>query len=65
MQSFLRKWQSFVPNSGFNKNFKWTDENIRTALRRMAHQNEADQMGLYFITQERIESLLDIVKVMI
>ena len=29
-----------LPNSGFNKNFKWTDENIQTALHEMAHQNE-------------------------
>ena len=27
-----------LPNSGFNKNFKWTDENIQTALHEMAHQ---------------------------
>ncbi|MES5866639.1 DUF6241 domain-containing protein [Bacillus cereus group sp. RP32] len=53
-----------LPNSGFNKNFKWTDENIQTALHEMAHQKtKADQKwGYIFITQERIESLLDIVK---
>ena len=56
-----------LPNSGFNKNFKWTDENIQTALHEMAHQKaKADQKwGYIFITQERIESLIDIVKVMI
>lgn len=53
-----------LPNSGFNKNFKWTDENIQTALHEMAHQKaKADQKwGYIFITQERIESLIDIVK---
>ncbi len=52
-----------LPNSGFNKNFKWTDENIQTALHEMTHQKtKADQKwGYIFITQERIESLLDIV----
>lgn len=52
-----------LPNSDFNKNFKWTDENIQTALHEMAHQKtKADQKwGYIFITQERIESLLDIV----
>ena len=53
-----------MPNSGFNKNFKWTDENIQTALHEMAHQKaKVDQKwGYIFITQERIESLIDIVK---
>lgn len=38
-----------LPNSGFNKNFKWTDENIQTALHEMAHQNEGrSKVGLYF-----------------
>lgn len=52
-----------LPNSGFNKNFKWTDENIQTALHEMAHQKtKADQKwGYIFITQERIESLLEII----
>ncbi len=52
-----------LPNSGFNKNFKWTDEHIQTALHEMAHQKtKADQKwGYIFITQERIESLLEII----
>ncbi|PHG67584.1 PRK06770 family protein [Bacillus toyonensis] len=52
-----------LPNSGFNKNFKWTDENIQTALHEMAHQKtKAEQKwGYIFITQERIESLLEII----
>lgn len=52
-----------LPNSGFNKNFKWTDENIQTALHEMAHQKtKADQKwGYIFITQERVESLLEII----
>jgi hypothetical protein len=52
-----------LPNSGFNKNFKWTDEKIQTALHEMAHQKaKADQKwGYIFITQERIESLIEIV----
>ena len=38
-----------LPNSGFNKNFKWTDENIQTALHEMAHQKRRlIKMGLYF-----------------
>ncbi|MFB5582921.1 CTP synthase [Bacillus albus] len=52
-----------LPNSGFNKNFKWTDEKIQTALHEMAHQKtKADQKwGYILITQERIESLLEII----
>lgn len=52
-----------LPNSGFNKNFKWNDEKIQTALHEMAHQKaKADQKwGYIFITQERIESLIEIV----
>ncbi len=38
MQSFLENGNYSLPNSGFNKNFKWTDENIQTALHEMAHQ---------------------------
>ncbi|MEH7460058.1 PRK06770 family protein [Bacillus sp. JJ1127] len=53
-----------LPNSDFNKNFKWTDEKVQIALHEMAHQKvKADQKwGYIFITQERIESLLEIVK---
>lgn len=53
-----------LPNSDFNKNFKWTDEKVQTALHEMAHQKvKADQKwGYIFITQERIESLIEIVK---
>ncbi|KFN02631.1 CTP synthase [Bacillus clarus] len=52
-----------LPNSGFNKDFKWTDEKIQATLHEMAHQKvKADQKwGYIFITQERIESLLDVV----
>ncbi len=39
-----------LPNSGFNKNFKWTDENIQTALHEMAHQKaKADQKWAIFL----------------
>ncbi|PEB55444.1 CTP synthase [Bacillus pseudomycoides] len=53
-----------LPNSDFNKNFKWTDEKVQIALHEMAHQKvKADQKwGYIFITQERIENLLEIVK---
>ncbi len=53
-----------LPNSDFNKDFKWTDEKVQTALHEMAHQKvKADQKwGYIFITQERIESLIEIVK---
>lgn len=53
-----------LPNSDFNKNFKWTDEKVQIALHEMAHQKvKADQKwGYIFITQERIESLLEFVK---
>ncbi len=53
-----------LPNSDFNKGFKWTDEKLQIALHEMAHQKvKADQKwGYIFITQERIESLLGIVK---
>ncbi|MFJ8526431.1 PRK06770 family protein [Bacillus sp. NPDC094106] len=53
-----------LPNSDFNKNFKWTDEKVQIALHEMAHQKvKVDQKwGYIFITQERIESLLEIVK---
>ncbi|KEK23488.1 PRK06770 family protein [Bacillus gaemokensis] len=53
-----------LPNSDFNKSFKWTDEKVQTALHEMAHQKaKADQKwGYIFITQERIESLLGIIK---
>ncbi|MBO1581681.1 PRK06770 family protein [Bacillus sp. XF8] len=53
-----------LPNSEFNKNFKWTDEKVQIALHEMAHQKvKADQKwGYIFITQERIESLIEIVK---
>lgn len=53
-----------MPNSDFNKDFKWTDEKVQTALHEMAHQKvKADQKwGYIFITQERIESLIEIVK---
>lgn len=53
-----------LPNSDFNKNFKWTDEKVQIALHEMAHQKvKVDQKwGYIFITQERIESLIEIVK---
>ncbi|WP_410982535.1 PRK06770 family protein [Bacillus cereus] len=53
-----------LPNSDFNKDFKWTDEKMQIALHEMAHQKvKADQKwGYIFITQERIESLIEIVK---
>ncbi len=53
-----------LPNSDFNKNFNWTDEKVQVALHEMAHQKvKADQKwGYIFITQERIESLIEIVK---
>ncbi|MGG2015222.1 PRK06770 family protein [Bacillus sp. S10(2024)] len=53
-----------LPNSDFNKGFKWTDEKVQIALHEMAHQKvKADQKwGYIFITQERIESLLGVIK---
>ncbi|MDM5154933.1 PRK06770 family protein [Bacillus sp. DX1.1] len=53
-----------LPNSEFNTNFTWKDTEVQIALHEMAHQKvKADQKwGFIMITQERIESLLGIVK---
>lgn len=44
-----------LPNSGFNKNFKWTDENIQTALHEMAHQKRRlIKSGVIFLSRKNV-----------